>query len=93
MDRNGEAKPGTANTAQHSVTYSLPERVQTSTSLWSTQAHKKRLSVRLILSATETCNYVLAKWLVDKLKPLSVNNHTIFDVFQFAKEIHELGLN
>ena len=54
------------------------------------KTHKERLAMRPILSATETCNYALAKWLDEKLKPLSVNNYTISDVFQFAEEIHEL---
>jgi len=49
--------------------------------------------MRPILSATGTYNYVLLKWLDEKLKPLSVNNYTISDVFQFAEEIHELQLN
>ena len=49
--------------------------------------------MRPILSATETYNYALAKWLDEKLKPLSVNNYTISDVFQFAEEIHELQFN
>jgi len=36
-------------------------------------AHKPELSMRLILSATNTAyNYALAKWLEEKLKPQSV---------------------
>ena len=46
-----------------------------------------------MLSATGTYNYALAKWLDEKVKPLSVNNHTISDVFQFADKIHELDFN
>jgi len=49
--------------------------------------------MRPFLSATGTYNYALAKWLDEKLKPLSVKNHTISDVFQFAEEIHELDFN
>ena len=49
--------------------------------------------MRPTLSATGTSNYALAKWLDEKLKPLSVNNHTNSDVFQFAEEIHELDFN
>ena len=45
------------------------------------------------MSATGTYNYALAKWLDEKLKPLSINDHTISDVFQFAEEIHGLDLN
>ncbi|XP_073258104.1 uncharacterized protein [Porites lutea] len=57
------------------------------------KTHKERLTMRPILSATGTYNYTLAKWLDEKLKPLSVNNHTISDVFQFAEEIRELDFN
>ena len=49
--------------------------------------------MRPILSATGTYNYVLLKWLDEKLKLLSVNSYTISDVFQFAEEIHELQFN
>ena len=49
--------------------------------------------MRPILSATGTHNYALAKWLDKKLIPLSVNNHTISDVFQFVEEIHKLEFN
>ena len=49
--------------------------------------------MRPILSATGTYNYALAKWLDENLKPLSVNDHTISDVFHFAEEIHGLDLN
>ena len=55
--------------------------------------YRERLAMRPILSATGTYNYALAKWLDEKLKPLSVNNYTISDVFQFAEEIHELQFN
>ena len=46
-----------------------------------------------ILSATGTYNYSLAKWLDEKLKPLSINQYTISDVFQFAEEIQHLPIN
>jgi len=42
---------------------------------------KRQLAMRPILSATGTYNYTLAKWLDAKLKPLSVNEHTITDIF------------
>ena len=47
------------------------------------KTHKSKLAMRPILSATETYNYKLAKWLDDKLKPLSVNKFTI------AEELRE----
>ena len=37
------------------------------------KTHKTKLLVLPILSATGTYNYKLAKWLDEKLKPLSVN--------------------
>jgi hypothetical protein len=57
------------------------------------KTHKQRLAMRPILSATGTYNYVLAKWLDEKLKPLSVNKYTVTDVFQFADEIKALRFN
>ena len=44
------------------------------------KTHKQQLSMRPILSATGTYNYALAKWLDDKLKPLSLNRYTISDI-------------
>ena len=49
--------------------------------------------MRPILSATRTYNYNLAKWLDEKLKPLSVNDHTINAMFLFADELHETEIN
>ena len=44
------------------------------------------------LSATGTYNYKLAKWLDEKLKPLSVNEHTVNDIFVFADELREMKI-
>ena len=49
--------------------------------------------MRPILSATQTYNYALAKWLEDKLKPLSYNKYTVSDTFQFVNEIQGLKIN
>ena len=49
--------------------------------------------MRPILSATGTYNYALAKWLDEKLKPLSVNRYTISDTFAFAEEIQNLEVD
>ena len=38
-------------------------------------------------------NYSLAKWLDEKLKPLSINQYTISDVFQFTEEIQHLPID
>ena len=54
--------------------------------------HKKDLAMRPIFSATDTYNYNLAKWLDDKLKPLSTNEYTINDVFKFACKIRDMEL-
>ena len=51
------------------------------------KTHKTTLAMRPILSATGTYNYALAMWLDEKLKPLSTNEYTISDVFNFAEEI------
>ena len=57
------------------------------------KTHKEKLSMRPILSATGTYNYALAKWLDEKLKPLSVNRYTISDTFAFAEEIQNLEVD
>ena len=49
--------------------------------------------MRPILSATGTCNYALAKWLDEKLKPFSTNEYTISDIFEFAQEIKQFQVN
>ena len=49
--------------------------------------------MRPILSATGTYNYNLAKWLEQKLKPLSLNEYTITDAFTFADEIRTHTMN
>ena len=45
--------------------------------------------MRSILSASGTYNYKLAKWLREKLKPLSVNQYIIDDPLGFSKEIRK----
>ncbi|PFX12961.1 hypothetical protein AWC38_SpisGene23002 [Stylophora pistillata] len=57
------------------------------------KTHKQQLSMRPILSSTGTYNFALAKWLEEKLKPLSLNQHTICDIFSFAEVIRETPLN
>ena len=49
--------------------------------------------MRHILSATGTYNYKLAKWLDEKLKPLSTNEHTIDDIFSFADDLLEVEIS
>ena len=49
--------------------------------------------MRPILSATGTYNYKLAKWLDEKLKPLSTNEHTIGDIFSFADDLQEMEIS
>lgn len=53
------------------------------------KTHKKKLAMRPILSVTGTYNYKLAKWRDEKLKPLSVNEHTASDIFVFADELRQ----
>ena len=57
------------------------------------KTHEKVLAMRPILSATQTYNYALAKWLHVKLKPLSTNQYTITDAFDFKNEIQQLSIN
>ena len=54
---------------------------------------KKHLAMRPISSPTQTYNYGLAKWLVEKLQPLANNQYTITDTCEFAYEIRELKIN
>ena len=51
------------------------------------KTHKEQLAVQPILSATNTYNYSLAKWLDSKLKPLSCNQYTVTDTFRFTDEV------
>ena len=48
--------------------------------------------MRLILSTTGTYNYKLAKWLDEKLKPLSTKEHTIGAIFSFADDLQEMEI-
>ena len=57
------------------------------------KTHKEQLAMRPILSATDTYNFPLAKWLDEKLKPLSLNQYTVTDTFHFTNEIHKLKIN
>ena len=57
------------------------------------KAHKTKLNMRPILSATGTYNFNLAKWPEEKLKPLSVNEYTITYAFEFADEIRSITMN
>ena len=49
--------------------------------------------MRPFLSATGTYNDKLAKWLEEKLKPLSINEYTVTDAFDFADEVRNLSVN
>ena len=53
------------------------------------KTHKPQLGMRPILSATGTYNFKLAKWLNEKLKPLSINKYTISDPLKFTEELRE----
>lgn len=87
----------------HSILHQiLPEDIATSLSPQSLRlahlyglpkTHKAKLSITPILSATGTCNFNLAKWLEEKLKPFSVNEYTITDAFEFADEIRFIPMN
>ena len=51
------------------------------------KTHKANLSMKPILSATGTYNYSLAKWLEEKVQPLSIKEYTIIDANRFSDEI------
>ena len=57
------------------------------------KTHKEQLAMRPILSATHTHSYALAKWLDKKLKPLSYNQYTVTDTFEFVNEVQSLEIN
>ncbi|XP_022788722.1 uncharacterized protein LOC111328527 [Stylophora pistillata] len=57
------------------------------------KTHKHRLAMRPILSATGTYNFKLAKWLDEKIKPLSTNSHTISDIFEFVDALHDIEVD
>ena len=57
------------------------------------KSHKATLSMRPILSGTGTYNHKLAKWLEEKLKPLSIKEYTITDAFDFHDEaLHQCAV-
>ena len=49
--------------------------------------------MRPILSAQGTYNYAQAKWLDEKLKPLSLNLYTISHIFSFSEDLKNTSLN
>ena len=49
--------------------------------------------MRQILSAVDTYNYKLTRWLDEKLKPLYVNDYIVNDAFRFAQEIRNHEIN
>ena len=57
------------------------------------KTHKKQLAMRPILSATGTYNCKLAKWLDKTLKPLSVNDHTVSDIFGFVDDLQNIQVD
>lgn len=46
-----------------------------------------------MICPTRTYNYKHAKWLDEKLKPLSVNDKSINDIFLFADDLHEMKID
>ena len=53
------------------------------------KTHKAELTMRPILSATGTYNFMLAKWLDEKLKPISTNEFTISDPLSSSEELRK----
>ncbi|XP_068735295.1 uncharacterized protein [Montipora capricornis] len=46
-----------------------------------------------ILPATGTYNYKQAKWLDQTLKPLSINDHTVTDIFGFVDDLQNIQVS
>ncbi|CAF1451867.1 unnamed protein product [Adineta steineri] len=55
--------------------------------------HKKGAPLRPILSASNTFNYKLAKWLVTELSVLKEHQTIIQDRFSFVRDLHKLDIN
>ncbi|CAF1531073.1 unnamed protein product [Adineta steineri] len=55
--------------------------------------HKKGAPLRPILSASNTFNYKLAKWLVTELSVLKEHKTIIQDRFSFVRDLHKLDIN
>ena len=53
------------------------------------KTHKPKLAMRPILSATGTYNFMIAKWLDEKLKPISINEFTVSDPLRFSEELRK----
>ena len=53
------------------------------------KTHKPALAIRPILSVSGTYNFKLAKWLDEKLKPISINEFTISDPLRFSEELRK----
>ena len=53
------------------------------------KTYKPELAMCPILSATGTYNFTLAKWLDEKLKPMSINEFTKFDPLRFSEELRK----
>ena len=51
------------------------------------KVHKENFPIRPILSACNTPNYMLAKYLVPNLSPFTKNDFTVHSSFKFAQEI------
>ena len=70
----------------------VPEPIADTVRPAGSRLHKDRLEMRPILSATQTYNFALGKWLDTKLKPVSLNRYTATDLFEFADGIRNLEI-
>ena len=52
--------------------------------------HKRGIPLRPILSAINTCSYNLSKYLVTKLSPLTVNEYTLKNSYEFVELINSI---
>ena len=86
-ERKTATSEGTRDSSKSHGWTTLPYRFQTCPPVWPPKTRKEKLCRRPIISASSTYNYPLAKWLDERLKPLSANKYCINDIFGFIDEI------
>ena len=59
------------------------------------RTNKKKLAVYPIHLSVSNKNlsYKLVSWLDENLKPLSINDYTVTDIFSFADDLHEMKID
>ena len=68
----------------------LPETIVV---IWVSKNPQRTISYEAYIISDRHVQFSLAKWVDEKLKPLSLNQCTVADTFDFTNEIHELKIN